>query len=413
MDSLHVDDKKKVCYLPEVLTGPMAVALHNTKVREGMTFAEVRAKLMSAAGLTVSHARKLFFRPDVETLVKMSGVDVVHHVCSLITRILTGGNYCDEVLKSLLVGFFSNVGTAKLVMSLNDAATDTVDDVIDIIHRSYENYGCVISTDFRYGVPVENSRKEFGHYGRYKPTCENCGKYGHRSADCWFSPGRANKGVTCFACQQTGHVSSNCPNKNSSSANEKSEKVKEKMMYKKTNANVVTVKEEDAIHNNRIKVAVGNAKVDAILDSGAEMSVVPSKYVPEVCYTGNVVDLTDFEHLLDRKRRVANVCIAVGSVSWYEKVAVSDHLGDRALLKIDLNNKERTDLLLGEFYGQRDRNSINAVMTRAQRKDEIEKEEREQSMLEEEKIVLKGVGDGNGEWNHMGMADEIFDSLVK
>ena len=179
--------------------------------------------------------------------------------------------------------------------------------------------------------------------------------------------------VTCFACQQTGHVSSNCPNKNSSSANEKSEKVKEKMMYKKTNANVVTVKEEDAIHNNRIKVAVGNAKVDAILDSGAEMSVVPSKYVPEVCYTGDVVDLTDFEHLLDRKRRVANVCIAVGSVPWYENVAVSDHLGDRALLKMDLNNKERTDLLLGEFYGQRDRNSINAVMTRAQRKDEVEK----------------------------------------
>ncbi len=120
--------------------------------------------------------------------------------------------------------------------------------------------------------------------------------------------------MTCFACQQTGHVSSNCPNKNSSSAKEKSEKVKEKMMYKKTNANVVTVKEEDAIHNNRIKVAVGYAKVDAILNSGAEMSVVPSKYVPEVCYTGDVVDLTYFEHLLDRKRRVANVCIAVGSV---------------------------------------------------------------------------------------------------
>ena len=149
MDSLHVDDKKKVCYLPEVLTGPMAVALHNAKVREGMTFAEVRAKLLSAAGLTVSHVRKLFFRPDVETLVKMSGVDVVHHVRSLIIRILTGGNYCDEVLKSLLVGFFTNVGTDKLVMSLNDAATDTVDDVIDIIHRSYENYGCVISTDLK------------------------------------------------------------------------------------------------------------------------------------------------------------------------------------------------------------------------------------------------------------------------
>ncbi len=33
-------------------------------------------------------------------------------------------------------------------------------------------------------------------------------------------------------------------------------------------------------------------------------------------------------------------------------------------------------------------------------------------MLEEEKIVLKGVGDGNGEWNHVGMVDEIFDSLV-
>ncbi len=126
----------------------MAVALHNAKVREGMTFAEVRAKLLSAAGLTVSHVRKLFFRPDVETLVKMSGVDVVHHVRSLIIRILTGGNYCDEVLKSLLVRFFTNVGTDKLVMSLNDAATDTVDDVIDIIHR-YENYGCVISTDLK------------------------------------------------------------------------------------------------------------------------------------------------------------------------------------------------------------------------------------------------------------------------
>ena len=44
------------------------------------------------------------------------------------------------------------------------------------------------------------------------------------------------------------------------------------------------------------------------------MSAIPSRYVAEANYTGENVELTDFEGLVDRTRKVAVVLIKVGLV---------------------------------------------------------------------------------------------------
>ena len=65
---------------------------------------------------------------------------------------------------------------------------------------------------------------------------------------------------------------------------------------------------------NELKIYVGEVKLKAVLNSGAEMSAIPSRYVAEANYTGENVELTDFEGLVDRTRKVAVVLIKVGLV---------------------------------------------------------------------------------------------------
>ena len=71
-------------------------------------------------------------------------------------------------------------------------------------------------------------KKKGGYKGkpkkRFKGDCRNCGKQGHKSADCRSKPsGEApgkgggdkekNKNVTCYNCQEKGHYARECPKK--------------------------------------------------------------------------------------------------------------------------------------------------------------------------------------------------------
>ncbi len=169
-------------------------------------------------------------------------------------------------------------------------------------------------------------------------------------------------------------------------------------------------KDIDNDNRNSMIVEVGGNQVKVLLDSGADISVIPSKYVAEADYTGEMVELTDFEGLVDRKRRTAVVRLSVGNKMFKERVAISDHLGSKGLLQLDLNNKERMEVVMAEFYSQNSQDKVCAVKTRQMSREEAIQNEEERVQLEEEMIVLSNGSDG-GEHNYngseIGKVDEI------
>lgn len=128
LDSLGVEDSRKVDRLPEVLTGPMAVAFQNMKTEEGMAFSEVRKKLLAVAGLTATSAGCAFMKPDLDQLCKLSGVEFVTHVRGLVDRLLMDASTYEQTVRALLVMFVNNVGTPNLVSAVAGCESNDIEE---------------------------------------------------------------------------------------------------------------------------------------------------------------------------------------------------------------------------------------------------------------------------------------------
>ena len=47
--------------------------------------------------------------------------------------------------------------------------------------------------------------------GQFKGKCQNCGKIGHKAANCFLKKGKQDdKSVVCFYCKKPGHMKSDC-----------------------------------------------------------------------------------------------------------------------------------------------------------------------------------------------------------
>ncbi len=163
----------------------------------------------------------------------------------------------------------------------------------------------------------------------HRSPCNVCGKIGHKAEVCWFRPGvnrssssgssSSARTVTCFTCKKERHKSIDCPEKGKTNTSSHSgRKVKkEGGSASVERINLVIPK---PTKDNAVQAKVNGKDTDILLDSGADLEVVPSLVTENAC-TGEVVKGTG---ALEEQHKVARVTFRFGSKKMERLVIVDE-----------------------------------------------------------------------------------------
>jgi len=158
-------------------------------------------------------------------------------------------------------------------------------------------------------------------------NCFKCGHFGHKAIDCRegtpssdnFQKGNSasseKHAFTCFACGKPGHKSPDCPNR---AVKREPEERKETEKKKSLTNNRISTTDLDDF--NIVQATIGDSKLPLLLDSGAQISVIPEEVVPSIARTGESIKVKGFTGG-SQLRETARVKIRIGDKVLDELVA--------------------------------------------------------------------------------------------
>uniref|UniRef100_A0A0K0ETD5 RNA-directed DNA polymerase n=1 Tax=Strongyloides stercoralis TaxID=6248 RepID=A0A0K0ETD5_STRER len=159
--------------------------------------------------------------------------------------------------------------------------SEHLDDIFDYLNRHMDNFHSFLDAIIQCeSMLVRRSEREamrrrkdsFGDKEgkrRFKGRCDFCKMFGHKEADCRRKNlgSVKSKNVVCYECQEEGHISTNCTNKSTSGNVQKSRKVDTNISESETVGKLL-----------EIMIYVNGRKVNAMLDTGSTVTLLPVKY---------------------------------------------------------------------------------------------------------------------------------------
>ena len=367
------------------LIGKVLIAWQDI-IASAADYREARTRLMKTCGYTPKLAGDSFYGFRSDQCRGLTADQVYHKGLQLLRRMLSPVRVTEEAEFGLLKGWILHV-IPRRARSFIDART---------VETKLELIGAL--QDF---LSLEGDRREgqaatfrVGHNEDPRVrsgtlTCFKCNKPGHKAADCWGTRstnemggtlGGVSKGgvkgvaptIICFNCREEGHKSPQCPKlaKNGEKGSGRGE-VKVKPVKRVWHKDKVGVYHEGIVNGHVTSI---------LLDSGADISVVPESLVDESQKTGGTVAVRAFGVAKPVVLLLATVSFEMGTMSWEEEVAVSpehDDVKAEVLCRLDIQSERGLGLVL--HVNKVKSGGVNRVMTRSQTEAE-RKEEKEEEM---------------------------------
>ncbi len=310
-----------------------------------------------------------------ERPLSSGGCGTAHHV----DRILTGSKTLVDVKTQLLKMYLMNLGSKECLFALAGDSICSKSDVRQAIITCYENHGVVIALRMLRNCSYHQT-------GRRRPICGKCGKVGHRTVDCFSNTSwRDQRNITSYNCMQSGNINPNCRyhQGRDSSDEVKNDKPAATKKPEEKSFSVATPDREGP-KENVIEVSICEVSKPAILDSGADISILPEEVVPTAARLNETVSVVSYDGR-QKVRELAEVNIRMGEDVLRERVALAsmEELGGRALIALPLLNEKKRNLLLSVLERQR---RVCSVQTRAMVERERRENEIEKKLLEEEQV---------------------------
>ena len=382
--AVEIKEDEWVSIVDRKLKGKKSMAWQNA-VKRAEGYWEAKRKILQVCGYTPKAAAEAFYGYKVERCKGLTADQLFHEGQQLLRRLTAPNKLAEELEFSLLKGWVFHVvpkGARRVLDArpLSDS-TELVGALQDYLSLEGDSKFGQAST-FRGEATGPGDRPK----DRLGPmTCFKCGRQGHKAVDCWQSGGTGSlkppvtEGsvgkINCFTCGMEGHKSPQCPK------NVKGERLGGKMGPIDKAKPVMRIR-KGLTKGQEVKGAVNGQSTMIVLDSGADISLVPETLVRPSQLTGGTVAVRSYGATHSWSLPIAEVEFRVDGAEWVEVVGVvPKQMGveEEVIYSLDLDSP-RGEALTRVYRGGIPR-EVRRVTTRTEAKKEQKRVEAEQAEL--------------------------------
>ena len=375
-----IDKEEWVTIVESKLSGKVAIAWQDV-VATTDNYQEARDKLLKSCGYTPRVAADKFFGFKVEQSKGLTADQLYHTGQQLSRRMLAPGRLTEEMEFALVKGWIGMVIPRKARAAMDARVSENAAELVSVLQDFLALEGEGKTATFKRSGGGEYVR-EFARDKPFQVTCYKCGKVGHKAADCWKGSSGGPKGGTvpsagvapkiiCHTCGVEGHKSPRCPRRGKGGSAEVKPKPVKRIWKKQPKSLLL-----DGIVNGH--------EAQVLLDSGADISVVPADMVADSQLCQEQVAVKPFGASTAMLLPMADIEFTLGDVCWKERVAVSptvEGVNREVLCSLDLKSERGLQLVL--MANGVEQVDVARVTTRAQAKANSQEEKEEEVSIAE------------------------------
>ncbi len=374
---------------------------------DGADYDEVKRVLLKTVGETSLTYGHQLFELTGEALKTKSVSEVVEVIEKVCRGVLQGCSTLEECVGALAAALTRRVIPPGGKAFLEGKKLSKLEDIRDawetwMSGRMKGNFYKVLGSSIDSGSKsfrdsgVRSQGSVSSDRGSFMPNCFNCGERGHRAFECRKGKSggssvnsRATGGVvTCFTCNKQGHRSPDCPSKRVGST-----------VKKESNGGRVLKIIVGAKRGNMAKGVVNGKECSVLIDSGAEIGVIPRSLVTKDSLECGRVHIADVH---GNTKTLVNY--KIGGLEFARLAVIDDRIGDDvvSIVPFDVTNQTESEAFRGaieEHKGsvmRRSESKAVNVLTRSQAREEEQLDACEDDALVSEWSVIEPVEDVQG-----------------
>ena len=405
LESATVNKEEWADVIESKLKGRLAIGWQDAVNGTG-GYQEARDRFLKGNGYTPRVAADKFFGWKVEQTGGLTVDQLYQMGQQLSRRMLAPGRLTEELEFNLVKGWLGTVIPRQARAAMDARGSDNAAELTSVLQDYLALGGDGKSATFRKSSSYNSGSyssgaKEVNSSRPWQPSCFKCGKPGHKAADCWKGSSGGPKGgaapavgavpkIVCHTCGVDGHKSPQCPRRfKGSGAEVKSKPVKQVSREGKRSGLV------------RVTGTVSGKETLILLDSGADISVVPAALIREDQITSEQVLIKPYGTGAPSVwLPTAEVDFALGNIQWREIVAVEpegEGASKEVLLSLNLKSPRGIDIVLWvnqDTTQPPDKGGavdVARVTTRSQASEEKRKDEEEAEFVAEYTPVARPV----------------------